>query len=517
MTMYEADISADAGYIDLGSAEWGIDPNFNSYIAAHRNGLCLIAKEKGRDNDIREALIQLEKQLGITLNRKYATMEDISEARRLGKAGDRSGASDGMQGKILDLIDAAYKARASDIHIEIATSVTYVRFRVDGRIVPYATWASSFGRNFLGAAYVMADLANSTYSPTKYLAARLAPREGRDQWAFPEGVEAVRMQFNPIAFGVSYAVFRLLGVTRNAQSIEQLGYEPEQLPVMTSFALKSKGLGIISGPTGSGKSTTMCALIDRTRQIDIESGNQRALFTVEDPPERRLIGAQQLVVNNTDTDEERAKAFADAIRAAMRSDPDQIVIGEIRDRITADLALSASMTGHQVWSTLHCTSAHSIPLRLIDLGVDRSKIFGSDELYVAAAQVLVPLLCPNCKTSFSRAIADGKIDSIEAAVLERAFGTDHFFPGQGCETCGGSGVKGRTVIAEVIRTDAEYLDVLNSQGMAAAKHFSISRGEPSMAIVGQRKVARGIVCARDVAKMVNIEELHNTNVKMLAA
>lgn len=486
--LYNANINADAGYIDLSLSEWGVDPNMNSYIAAHRDGLCLIAKEKGRDNEIRHILTQIENRLGIALTRKYSTLEEVSEARRLGKAGDRSGATDGMQGRILDLIDAAHKARASDIHIEIATSVTIVRFRVDGRLVPYATWAASFGRNFLGAAYAMADLANSTYSPTKYLAARLAPREGRDQWAFPEGVEAVRMQFNPIAFGVSYAVFRLLGVTRNAQSIEQLGYEPEQLPLLTSFALKSKGLGIISGPTGSGKSTTMCALIDRTRQIDIASGNQRALFTVEDPPERRLIGAQQLVVNNTDTDEERARAFADAIRAAMRSDPDQIVIGEIRDRITADLALSASMTGHQVWSTLHCTSAHSIPLRLIDLGVEHAKIFGSGELYVAAAQVLVPLLCPHCKTSFTRAIADGKIDGIEAAIIEQSFGTGHYFPGEGCEKCGGSGVRGRTVVAEVIRTDADYLDVLSKQGVTAAREFSICRGQPSMAIIGRRKV-----------------------------
>lgn len=503
-------------YIDL-SQDFENGAALSNFVAVHEDGTCVVVKEEAHNPEVRKLLKEVEARHGLRIQRRYGSVEEVAELRRKGLAGRRGETDSEMQTRILDLIEDAQKANASDIHIEVGSEITTVQFRVDGRLIKKATWPTEIGRKFLGAAYAMAELANQTFSESRFLAARLAPRPDRDQWAFPQGLEAVRMQFNPVAFGYSYAVFRLLGTTNiTADAIESLGYEPEQLPTLTAFAMKNKGLGIISGPTGSGKSTTMCALIIRTREIDQMMNNPRALFTVEDPPERRLPGAQQLIVPNTANDEDRSRAYADAIRAAMRSDPDIIMIGEIRDRTTANLAVSASMTGHQVWSTLHCSSAHAIPMRLHDLGVERSVIFESDELFVAAAQVLVPLLCQSCRVHGTAAIKSGRLDALEAERLTRAFGQDFYIAGPGCAHCGNSGVKGRTVIAEVIRTDNAYMNILLRDGMAAAREFCRARGEPSMADVGARKVARGIVSALDVARVVDLNELGNAEFKVAA-
>jgi type II secretory ATPase GspE/PulE/Tfp pilus assembly ATPase PilB-like protein len=479
----------------------------SAYVAAFEDGRCIIARDQANNADVRKLLAVLEERLNVRLKRSYGTLDEIADYRKKGLAGRRGEADGGMQSRILDLIEDAHKVGASDVHIEVGTEIATVQFRVDGRLIKTNQWKSDYGLQFLGAAYAMADIANQSYSTARFLGARLAPRSGRDRWTFPEGLEAVRMQLNPIAFGSSYGVFRLLKVTDATEKPHQLGYEPEQLAILLAFSRKNKGLGIISGPTGSGKSTTMCALLLYARETDAKNGNIRALFTVEDPPERRLPGAQQLVVPNTNSDEDRARAFADAIRAAMRSDPDQIMIGEIRDKTSANLAISASMTGHHVWSTLHCMSAHAIPMRLIDLDVDRSIIFGSDELYVAAAQVLVPLLCIDCRVSSADAIQNKLIDSVEYKELTKAFGPDFYIVGQGCAKCGGSGVRGRTVAAEVIRTDAAYLEVLSTQGIIAARNFCRERGEPSIADVAARKVRRGEVSAIDAARVVDLDDL----------
>jgi type II secretory ATPase GspE/PulE/Tfp pilus assembly ATPase PilB-like protein len=349
----------------------------------------------------------------------------------------------------------------------------------------------------------MADIANKSYSAARFLAARLAPREPRDKWAFPAGLEAVRMQFNPKTFGITYAVLRLLGSVKSTSTIEDLGFEPEQLQALQAFARRNKGLAIIAGPTGSGKSTTMATLLIRQREIDAASRRARTCFTIEDPPERRLPGAQQLVVPNTDTDEARASAFADAIRAALRSDPDVVMIGEIRDLITANLAVTASMTGHQVWSTLHCSSAHAIPLRLVDLGVDRTIVLGSDELQVAVGQILVPKLCNHC----SRPLAN-EPPSQEIRALSAMLGHGARVPSpQGCDQCRHSGFKGRTVLAEVIRTDAAYLEVLAAKGIPAARKFCTERGEPSIDDIAKRKASRGEISAYTIPEVMEVSTL----------
>lgn len=512
--MYEQPIRAQAPsevfvgrYIDLTGADWGLEASFANYIAAFDDGRALIAREKASAPEIRRVLSDIERRLNKELRRSYVDMNEIAEARRVGVAGRRGQADSGMQGRILSVIEEAHSLGASDIHIDVGAELTLLDYRIDGRLRRQHTWTADEGEAFLGAAYAMADIANGSYTAAKYLNARLAPRGGRDDWAFPEGIESVRMTFNPVAFGRAYAIFRLLDVIRDVQSVEQLGYEPEQLPLITEFGGKSKGLGLVVGVTGSGKSTTMCCALQSSQAIDQANGYRRALFTVEDPPERRIVGAQQLVVHNADTEEGRAKAWSDALRAAMRSDPDQLMIGEIRDPTTAKFAFSMTLTGHQVMSTLHCTSAHTVPFRLFDLGVDRSLVWDSEELYFVAAQTLMPLLCPHCKITAQAAIASGKLHESSMARFARAFGSHFFVEGDGCAECDHRGIKGRTVVAEVIRFDSPYLDVLKNQGISAARQFCSARGEPSIAEIAKRKVVAGLISPVDVERDVQLDQL----------
>lgn len=488
------------GYIDIAAQPWSPEDAQTSFLAVFADGRALVARDHARDPAVRTVLSAAEKNLNLHLRREYVGLEDIAQARKDGLAGRRGSGEALMQRNILDLIEEAQGLGASDIHIDVAEQVTTVSLRVDGTLSKHATWTADHGVRFLGACYAMADIANKSYSPARFLAARLAPRDGRDEWAFPQGLEAVRMQFNPKTFGVSYAALRLLGSVRSTSSIEQLGFEPEQLHALKAFARRNKGLAIIAGPTGSGKSTTMATLLIRQREIDEASGRGRTCFTIEDPPERRLPGAQQLVVPNTDTDDARATAFADSIRAALRSDPDVVMIGEIRDLITANLAVTASMTGHQVWSTLHCSTAHAIPLRLADLGVDRTIVLGSDELQVAVGQVLVPKVCEACSTLLAHEAPSREVRALQAMLGPQARVPAH----NGCDACRQTGFKGRTVLAEVIRTDPEYLKVLADQGIVAARAFCSARGEPSIDDIARRKASRGDISAYTIPELMEV-------------
>jgi len=488
------------GYIDIGEQTWSPEDPLTSFVAIFGDGRALVARDHAQDVAVRTVLRIAEQNLGLQLRREYVRLEDIAQARKDGVAGRRGSGEAQMQRNILDLVEKAQGLGASDIHIDVAEHVTTVSLRVDGTLFKHETWTADFGLRFLGACYAMADIANKSYSPARFLGARLAPRDGRDKWAFPHGLEAVRMQFNPKTFGVTYAVLRLLGSVQSTSSIEDLGFEPEQLHALKAFARRNKGLAIIAGPTGSGKSTTMSTLLIRQREIDEASGRGRTCFTIEDPPERRLPGAQQLVVPNTDTDEARATAFSDSIRAALRSDPDVVMIGEIRDLITANLAVTASMTGHQVWSTLHCSTAHAIPLRLADLGVDRTIVLGSDELQVAVGQILVPKVCPHC----SKLLAN-EPPSAEVRALQALLGANARVPApQGCDACRHTGFKGRTVLAEVIRTDPAYLKVLAEEGIVAARAFCTARGEPSIDDIAKRKAARGDISAYALPELMEV-------------
>jgi general secretion pathway protein E len=499
---------AMAQYIDIAATELGIPDGAKlaQFVAIFDDGRCVIAREKGNDPEIRRLISLLADKLNLTLERRYASITEIADLRKEGIAGRRGQSDARMQNDILDFIDKAWAKNASDIHFHVGHKVATVQIRVDGRLLEAAEWTAEYAVQFLGAAYAMADIANKSFSPAVYLSARLAPRE-KDDWTLPIGLELLRMQFNPVAFGQCCSVWRLLNATNDELDLEKLGYLPAQIETLQEFTRKEKGMALFAGPTGSGKSTSMCAMLDYAREIDARANDIKSVFTIEDPPERRIRGAQQLVVPNTTTDEEREKAFADASKAAMRSDPQRMMFGEIRDRTTAGFAVGASLTGHSVCGTVHAASAHAVARRLIDLGVDPSLIYGSDELFLVSAQVLAPLLCKHCCIPAAEALKIGRISDREAQNLGQAFGPDFLVRGVGCTHCNGSGVKGRILVAEVIRTDDDYLRVLEHEGIVAARNFCRERGEPSISDVGAIRVQAHEICALYAESVVNMAEL----------
>ena len=270
-----------------------------------------------------------------------------------------------FQREFLALVKEAARRRCSDIHITVERFEATIRVRADGQMETLRQVPSEWASMLCASAFNMADASDSAYRPLDYQGARIS----NIRTPLPESIQAIRLQFNPLPNGGRYMICRLLYESSAAQSegdIDTLGYSASHIVQIKRMRKKPFGINIISGPTGSGKSTTLqralSTLMREKRGINV--------ITIEDPPEYVIKGAAQLPVLNAQTDEERNEKFRQAISASLRSDPDVIMIGEIRDRASSSLAFAAAMTGHQVWASLHANDAISITDRLRDQQVE---------------------------------------------------------------------------------------------------------------------------------------------------
>ena len=332
------------------------------------------------------------------------------------------------------VFEDAIQVRASDIHVEPQEKSLQIRFRVDG-VLSMATEADrKIGPALIQRLKLMADLD---------IAERRLPQDGRFVIRLKKRAVDVRMSTLPVQFGES-AVLRLLthgGVT----SLTELGMPPSQLARIQALIHRPHGLILVTGPTGSGKTTTLYAALAELNT------RERKLLTVEDPVEYRLPGVNQVQVNDR-----IELTFARALRAFLRQDPDVILVGEMRDSETALIALRAALTGHLVLSTLHTNDAPSAAARLLDMGAPPFLL--STSLAGVVAQRLVRRLCPVCsetaaleprervwlKTELSAGLDEG--------LLKRA---------RGCSHCNHTGYQGRSGIYELLEIDAELAGLLN--------------------------------------------------------
>ncbi|MDC9724707.1 MAG: GspE/PulE family protein [Gammaproteobacteria bacterium] len=370
-----------------------------------------------------------------------------------------------------EVFNQAYLHRASDIHIEPMADVYIIRLRVDGRLHQYGRrFQPAEGASLISRIKVMANID---------IAETRMPQDGGASYQPPLGDEFdLRIATAPTKFGERVTI-RLLGTDNQLLTLKQLGMSEDALTQFSEIIEQPHGIILITGPTGSGKSTTLYAAL---AQLQCEETN---ILTAEDPVEMVVEGISQVQMN--------AKVnFASALRSFLRHDPDVIMVGEIRDTETGEIALKAATTGHLVLSTLHTNSAISSITRLKDIGLEPFLIASS--LLGVIAQRLARRLCQNCKEETTPNEQDRKA----LALTEQDVLT--LWQPKGCPLCGGTGFKGRIALFETFWLDEE-MESLITQGVdelvlrKQAKHFT------SLAHDGRDKVLQGLTTMSELQRL----------------
>jgi general secretion pathway protein E len=363
-------------------------------------------------------------------------------------AGDRGHSM--MQVTAKEWLTKACNARASDIHIRVRKTRTEIYFRVHNDLVPAGEQTREHGERLLATLYgAMTSISDNSYKPTERQDACIADRD-----KLPPKLFGVRIATAPTSDGMVMVMRLLYNDAGDNIDLRPLGFSDVHATLLQRMKEQPLGMNILSGPTGSGKSTTLQRALQG--QI-IEAGGKMHVLTVEDPVEYPIEGAVQTAVTNAPTEDERSRLFAASISNAMRLDPDTIMIGEMRDRASAQNALRAAMTGHQVWTTVHANSAVAIIDRLVDLGLPLSMVADHTILTGLISQRLVKLLCAHCKEPLVQhqdALPAGVMSRVRAALGGNI--SNACVVGKGCGHCNHAGTVGRTVVAEVIIPDDEF-------------------------------------------------------------
>ncbi len=492
-------ITAEGGILDRGDqlrqiAALFLDGRLLVSKSHINNPLVLTLIEEAKVNDLPELKIE-----PVDISRVQVCYERATEFR------SRSGQDEArMRREVLSLVGEMAKRRASDIHVVVNEASCTVRARIDGLMTHIAEWPPEFGHNFCAAAFTMADAADVNYQPYEYQGARVSNRKDLQ---LPEGIISLRLQFNPTTFGGRAMIIRLLYSADEQKSadIVSLGFTPEQLEDFETLRAKPFGINIVAGPTGHGKSTTLQRNIISILQ---EHHYNIAIYTVEDPPEYPIPGAVQMPVVNASSAQARTEEFTKAISASLRSNPDRLMIGEVRDAASAQLAFEAAMTGHQVWTTLHSNDAMTIPFRLRDLKVENYKLCDPTLLTGLISQRLVRVICPNCSlTTKESDLSYGLLARLESAEIpiEKIRRRNP----KGCEQCGfGSGYSGRTVVAEIIMPDATFMEyVTDNRKNEAEKHWLTQLGGRSMIEHTVDRILAGEVDPGDAERVVGLIQI----------
>lgn len=358
----------------------------------------------------------------------------------------------GGQGFLMGLIEEAFDSYASDIHIEAYEERCRIRFRMDGKLIERYVVEKGNYSSLVNQIKILANLDISE---------KRLPQDGRILFNFNGKKFDVRVSSLPAIYGEKI-VLRLL--TRHVELLElaNLGFSAKQLADYCAAIEKPYGMILICGPTGSGKSTTLYATL---RRLNRETGN---ILTIEDPVEYTLEG-----VNQVQLKEEIGMTFTSALRTFLRQDPDIIMLGEIRDADTAQMAIRSSLTGHLIFSTIHTNTAWGSVARLADMGVHPYLI--ANTLVMCVAQRLVRLLCPHCKKK-EKATA-------EIAGLFGGRKVKHHYTADGCGKCYYTGYSGRRAVYEVIPVDGELAALARNN-------------EPD---IEPRLRERGVISLRDAA------------------
>ncbi len=455
-------LTAEGGPLDRGQ-------NLRQIAAYYIDGKMIVSKSHRSSPHILSLIAEIRANgypepviEGVELNRVQLSYE-----RTAGSFDFRSKQDEvRMRREVLNLVGDMAKRRVSDIHVVVYEQSCLVRARVAGAMEHIAEWPPEYGHSFCAAAFTMADAADVNYQPYEYQGARVSNRKDLQ---LPEGVISLRLQFNPTVYDGRAMILRILYNTddKTAGDVAALGFTPEQLEDFEFLRSKPYGINVVAGPTGHGKSTTLQRNIIAILK---EYNYNLAFYTVEDPPEYPIQGAVQMPVTNANTQEERAAQFTKAIAAAMRSNPDRIMIGEVRDAASAGLAFEAAMTGHQVWTSLHSNDAITIPFRLRDLEVEEYKLCDPTLMTGMISQRLVRKLCKSCCLPIEeKELNYNLLARLEAAQVpvERLRKRNP----QGCPKCNSTGYSSRTVVSEIIIPDNTFMDMVRRDQKQDAEQY----------------------------------------------
>lgn len=345
------------------------------------------------------------------------------------------------------ILNEAIEKKASDIHLEPTEEGLLVRYRVDGILYE----AHSIPKNCLKGVSARIKLISNLDITKSYL-----PQDGRFHMVTQGKEIDFRVSTLPTIFGEKF-VLRILDKAGTLVKLEELGYSEQPLKLLMEAIGKDHGMILITGPTGSGKSTTLYSILDKLNTVS------RHIITVEEPVEYQIEGLTQIQVRP-----EIDLSFLAVLRGILRQSPDTIMIGEIRDAETADIAIKSSLIGQLIFSTLHTNDAISAFARLIDMGIERYLVASS--LILICAQRLCRKICINCKEPVKGLSKDMDLGITEDEKLQ-------FFSGKGCDACNHTGYKGRTALLEALKVDEHIKSmVINEVPLEQIKDWAIKEG-----------------------------------------
>ena len=376
----------------------------------------------------------------------------------------------------------AYKDRATDIHLEPQEDELRIRYRIDGILhqTPMPPQLKRFQAAIISRIKVMSGM---------NISEKRLPQDGRINVRIKGEEIDIRVSTVPTVYGESVSL-RLLSRGKIFLSLDKLGFSPQDEKAIREIIVKPHGILLVTGPTGSGKSTSLYAMLSSINSI------QKRIITIEEPVEYELKGINQIAVRP-----EIGLTFAMGLRHNLRQDPNVIMVGEIRDLETAEIAIRASLTGHLVFSTLHTNDAPSAFTRLIDMGIEPFLVASSVEAIMA--QRLVRTICPHCKQ-------EQKVERdylLKIGFPEDEIATTKFMRGAGCEECRGLGYQGRLAIYELlVLNEALRPLILNRSSSTTIAQKAMEQGMRTLRTDGWNKVKGGITTIEEVLRVTQIEE-----------
>ncbi|MEI6206288.1 MAG: type II secretion system ATPase GspE [Desulfuromonadales bacterium] len=366
------------------------------------------------------------------------------------------------------ILSEAVKERVSDVHIEPYERDLLVRFRIDGILYEKLSPPKIIQDALVSRVKIMAGL---------NIAEKRLPQDGRIRVIVAGRDVDIRVSIIPTFYG-ERAVLRLLDKKKGILSLADIGLGETGVSTLERMLTRTSGIILVTGPTGSGKSTTLYAALNRV------NSSEKNIITIEDPIEYQIRGIGQIQVNP-----KIDLTFASGLRSILRQDPDIIMVGEIRDAETAEIAIQASLTGHLVLSTLHTNDAATAVTRLVDMGIEPFMIASS--LTAVVAQRLVRVICPHCREEYR------PVEEYAGVTLP-----EKLYRGRGCDKCFGLGTLGRTAIYEILPVDQELCSmIIRRCHSGEIKEYSVSCGMKTLRDDGIARAAAGVTTIEEVLRV----------------